>query len=233
MVANCVPGNMMDIVGKPGMYTVVLKVLMPALYGDLKLMAVGHAGPCNAAANAVNNNNVPWSDVKTEVLERFSDMKELGVLHALGDADNTSSYLYIFENLLFKDYELIADAVPGSIVYGLELTSGKIALYTIALQVILPSLLGDLQYLGTGPTSDCEEAMNKINGGNHTFYELLKSKQAGYSITEVGILKGLAEADNTTGYLYVFKNKLWNATWDVMTGDGAASFSTSDRRLIA
>merc|ERR1712137_661486 len=128
---------------------------MPSLYGDLKLMAVGRDGPCMDAANAVNSNTVLVSDV----LDRF-DMKEIGVLKALGDASNTSSYLYVFENEEYVDNELIANCVPGGIVYSLDLTGGVVAAYTIALQTILPSLMGDLQYLGTGPNADCVEGMN-------------------------------------------------------------------------
>jgi len=213
MIANCVPGPMMEIIGRPAMYTIVLKTLIPSIYGDMKLMAIGEEGPCFASANGINDNSVLVDDV----LDKFG-MQNLGLMKATGTYDNKSFYLYVFENLEFEDHEYIADCVPGDVVGTLSFTEGKIALYTVALQTILPSLFGDLKFLGTGPNADCLTGMNAINGGNESIVEMMKDKESGLDISQVGILKGMKVADNTSSYLYVFANKMWNTTWNVMDG---------------
>jgi len=213
MIANCVPGPMMEIVGRPALYTIVLKTLMPTIYGDMKLMAFGEHDPCFEAANSINDNSVLIGDV----IDKYG-MQNLGVIKATGTYDNKSFYLYVFENEEFEDHEYIADCVPGDIVSTLSFTEGKIALYTVALQTILPSLFGDLKFLGTGPNADCMSGMNAINGGNESIVQMMKDKESGLDITQVGILKGMQVADNTSSYLYVFANKMWNTTWNVMDG---------------
>jgi len=214
MIANCVPGPMMDIVGRPSLYTVVLTTLMPTIYGDMKLMAYGEdSGKCFAAANGINDNTVLIGDV----LEKYG-MENLGLLKAMGTYDNHTYYLYVFENKEFEDHEYVADCVPGDIVSGLSFTEGKIALYTVALQTILPSLLGDLKFLGTGPNADCLTGMDLINTGNESLVEMMQDKTSGLEITQVGILAGMNVADNKSSYLYVFANKMWNTTWNVMDG---------------
>jgi len=213
MIANCVPGPMMEIVGRPALYTIVLKTLMPTIYGDMKLMAVGEHDPCFQAANSLNENSVLLDDV----LDKYP-MENLGLVQATGTYDNKSYYLYAFENLEWEDHEYIADCVPGDIVSTLSFTEGKIALYTVALQTILPSLFGDLQFLGTGPNADCLTGMNLINEGNESIVEMMKDKTSDLDITQVGILKGMQVADNTSSYLYVFKNAMWNLTYNIMDG---------------
>jgi len=220
MIANCVPGPMMDIVGRPALYTKVLQILMPSIYSDLKLIAAGDDDTCMSAANSVNSNSVLYGDVTSTEYPSGSGKKmtELGIMKSMEPYDNTTSYLFIFENKEFQDYTYIANSVPGDVVSSLEQTAGKPALYTVALQTILPSLLGDLQYLGeTEIADDSHQAMNAINTGNTSMLELLKDKTSGLAISEVGILNGLKNASIGSSYLYIFKNKMWNGTWDVMT----------------
>eukprot|EP00441_Pelagodinium_beii_P044818 CAMPEP_0197621000 /NCGR_PEP_ID=MMETSP1338-20131121/1665_1 /TAXON_ID=43686 ORGANISM="Pelagodinium beii, Strain RCC1491" /NCGR_SAMPLE_ID=MMETSP1338 /ASSEMBLY_ACC=CAM_ASM_000754 /LENGTH=225 /DNA_ID=CAMNT_0043190319 /DNA_START=125 /DNA_END=802 /DNA_ORIENTATION=+ len=216
MIANCVPGPMMNIVGRPALYTAVLKILMPTIYGDMKFMATGKESECMAAANAVNSNQLlAESDLAATITTDFN-VTELGMVKSMDPYDNTSAYLYVFANEAYRDYEYIANCVPGGVVSSLEQTAGKPALYTVALQTILPSLMGDLQYLGEGP---CGRVMNKINEGNTSVLPLLKDHDPEFEgMDELGILQGLDTADNKSSYLYVFKNKMWNETWGVMTG---------------
>mmetsp|Transcript_91719 Transcript_91719/g.163243 ORF Transcript_91719/g.163243 Transcript_91719/m.163243 type:complete len:248 (-) Transcript_91719:40-783(-) len=212
-IANCVPGPMMDIVGRPALYTKVLEVLMPGLYGDLKLLSKGEEGDCMDAANAINSNSILMENVNS-----VYHMEELGVLKSMEVYDNTTSYLYVFDNAQFQDFHYIGNCVPGGVVGTLNQTGGRIALYTVALQTILPSLLGDLKFLGSGNTEDCLAAQNAINTGNETMLELLKDKTSDLDINQVGIIKGLDIADNMSNYLFVFENAMWNHTWNVMDG---------------
>lgn len=95
------------------------------------------------------------------------------------------------------------------------LQSGKIE----TLQGSCLRFVTDEQVQGeTEIADDSNQAMNAINTGNTSMLELLKDKTSGLAISEVGILNGLKNASTGTSYLYVFKNKMWNGTWDVMTG---------------
>lgn len=211
---NCVPGTivagMEQTSGKIGLYVLALHKLLP-IYGNLALMAEGPDDQCQIAADAVNVNQAK----PAEILTKFLDMKQLGAVQALNKAVVNRSYLYVFRSKAYAEYATIADCVPGPIVGGLSQTGGRIALYSIALKTILPGIFGDLIYLGSGNASSCMDMMNKINQGNRS---VLDSKQEteGSGMKEVGIIKGLNVAANETSYLYVFKNKMWNGTWNVM-----------------
>jgi len=214
--ANCVPGGVVKSLGatdgKVGLYVLALQQIMPTMYGNLKLMAQGPGGECGRAANLVNLNQIQPGDILT----KFTNMTEVGAIQALNKAVANKSYLYVFKSKNFREYSVIADCVPGGIVGGLSQTGGRVALYTMALTTILPGIFGNLQYLGQGNNSACMTMMNAINEGNKTVVDINKKNVASFGMKEIGVLQGLQVADNTTSYIYVFTNKMWNSSWKVM-----------------
>lgn len=215
-VANCVPGGVVKSLGatdgKVGLYVMALQTIMPTLYGNLKLMAVGPGGECGRAANLVNLNLLRPPDILT----KFPNMTEVGVVQSLQKAQTKRSYLYVFKNKAFTEYGVIADCVPGGVVKSLSATGGRIALYTMALTTILPGIVGNLLYLGEGNNSACIKMMNTINMGNKSVVASVKGKKSLFGMKEVGVMQGLQLAQNNKSYIYVFRNKMWNGTWDVM-----------------
>lgn len=215
-VANCVPGVVVKSLGatdgKVGLYVLALQQIMPTIYGNLKLMAKGPHGQCLGAANTVNLNQIQPG----EILTKFTNMTKVDAIQALNKAVANKSYLYVFTSKDFREYSVIADCVPGGIVGGLSQTGGRIALYTMALTTILPGLYGNLQYLGQGNNSACINMMNAINEGNKTVVDINKKNVASFGMKEVGVLQGLNVADNNMSYIYVFKNKMWNSSWQIM-----------------
>jgi len=213
-IGNCVPGPIVaglnQTGGRIGLYTMALNKIMP-IYGNLVLLAEGPGDQCNAAANAVNLNQVAPNDI----LNHYLDMKQLGVLQSMKVANETVSYLYVFKSKIFIEYSEIADCVPGPIVGGLNQTGGRIALYSMALKTIFPGLFGDLVFLGQGNNSACIDMMNKINEGNKTL-QAMKAVAGELSMNEIGIMQGLNAAENDKSYIYIFKNKMWNNTHEVM-----------------
>jgi len=213
-IGNCVPGGIVrgfnKTGGRIGLYTMALTTIMP-IYGNLMLMAQGPSDQCNAAANAVNLNQVHPS----KVLNHYIAMKQIGVLQSMKAADTKTSYLYVFKSKLFIEYSEIADCVPGPIVRGMNLTGGRIALYSMVLKTILPGIFGDLLFLGQGNTSACMDMMNKINEGNQTLKQM-KNLSITLDMKEIGIMQGLNAAEDDKDYIYVFKNKMWNSTNGVM-----------------
>jgi len=213
---NCVPGPIVAGLNQTGgriaLYTMALQKIMP-IYGGLLLMAEGPNLQCGAAANAVNSNQV----LPNQILKHYLGMKQLGTMQSLKEADKSGqvSYLYVFKSKLFVEYSQIADCVPGPIVGSLNQTGGRIALYTMALKTILPSLFGDLLFLGQGNSSACLDMMNGINGGNMTSWKM-KKKVGELGMQEIGVMQGLKLADNDLTYIYVFKNNMWNNTNGVM-----------------
>jgi len=215
-IGNCVPGPIVaglnQTGGRIGLYTMALTKIMP-IYGNLMLMAEGPGDQCNAAANAVNLNQVQ----PNQILNHYLGMKQLGALQSMKVANTTGlvSYLYVFKSKIFIEYSEIADCVPGPIVGGLNQTGGRIALYSMALKTIFPGLFGDLVFLGQGNNSACIDMMNKINEGNKTL-QTMKEVAGELSMNEIGVMQGLNAADNDKSYIYVFKNKMWNNTFEVM-----------------
>eukprot|EP00930_Biecheleria_cincta_P086521 TRINITY_DN757_c0_g1_i1.p1 TRINITY_DN757_c0_g1~~TRINITY_DN757_c0_g1_i1.p1 ORF type:complete len:258 (+),score=38.42 TRINITY_DN757_c0_g1_i1:74-847(+) len=213
---NCVPGSIVaglnQTGGRIGLYTMALQTIMP-IYGNLALMAQGPNDQCSTAANAINLNLVKPKDIK----KHFTGMKEIGALQSLkvGNKSGLVSYLYVFKAKTFIEYSEIADCVPGPIVKGLNQTGGRIALYSMALRTILPDLFGDLVYLGQGNTAACLDMMNHINMGNISISKM-KKDAIKLGLKQIGILQGLKLAEDDKSYLYVFKNKMWNKTWEVM-----------------
>jgi len=215
--ANCVPGDVVaglnQTGGRIGLYVMALKTLLP-IYGNLQLMAKGPPDQCNSAANVVNTNLI---NTPAEIFSRFKNMTQLGAIQSMNLADKSgnTSYFYMFRSKAFRDFEVIADCVPGSIVGGLNQTGGRIALYTMALKTILPGIFGDLLFLGQGNNSACVDMMNAINEGNKSVVTISKAKRNS-PMQEIGVLQGLNVADIDKSYIYVFKNKMWNSTWGVM-----------------
>jgi len=213
---NCVPGPIVagfnQTGGRIALYTMALHQIMP-IYGGLVLMAEGPNLQCGAAANAVNSNQV----MPNQVLKHYLDMKQLGTMQSLKQANKSGkvSYLYVFKSKLFVEYSQVADCVPGGVVGSLNQTGGRIALYSMALKTILPNLFGDLLFLGQGNSSACLDMMNGINGGNMTGWRM-KKKVGELGMQEIGVMQGLKLAENNLTYIYVFKNKMWNGTYDVM-----------------
>lgn len=213
---NCVPGPIVrgfnKTGGRIGLYTLALHTIMP-IYGGLVFMGEGPNDECGAAANAVNANQV----LPNQILNHYLGMKQLGVMQSLEAANNSGlvSYLYVFKSKLFIDYSEIADCVPGPIVRGLNQTGGRIALYSMALKTILPGIFGDLLFLGQGNNSACMDMMNSINEGNVTVPNV-KEVAGELGMKEIGVMQGLSAADNDLSYIYVFKNKMWNSTYDIM-----------------
>jgi hypothetical protein len=189
-----------------------LHKLMP-IYGGLALVAEGPNDQCGAAANAVNANQV----MPNQILNHYLGMKQLGALQSLKEANKSGlvSYLYVFKSKLFIEYSEIADCVPGPIVGGLNQTGGRIALYSMALKTILPGIFGDLLFLGQGESSGCMNMMNSVNEGNRSVPQL-KAMAAEYGMKEIGVMQGLKLADNDKHYIYVFKNKMWNNSHEIM-----------------
>jgi len=213
---NCVPGPIVagfnQTGGRIGLYTMALHKIMP-IYGGLALLAEGPNDQCGAAANAINANQVKPNDV----VNHYLDMKQLGALQSLKEANKSGlvSYLYVFKSKLFTEYSEIADCVPGPIVGGMNQTGGRIALYSMALKTILPKIFGDLLFLGHGNNSACIGMMNSINEGNRSCSEE-RGLGAELGMKELGVLQGLKLADNDKSYIYVFKNKMWNNSHEVM-----------------
>jgi len=213
---NCVPGPIVaglnQTGGRIGLYTMALHKLMP-IYGGLALVAEGPNDQCGAAANAVNANQV----MPNQILNHYLGMKQLGALQSLKEANKSGlvSYLYVFKSKLFIDYSEIADCVPGPIVGGLNQTGGRIALYSMALKTILPGIFGDLLFLGQGNSSACMDMMNSINEGNNHVPKM-KAVAGEHGMEEIGVMQGLKLADNDKSYIYVFKNKMWNNSHDIM-----------------
>jgi len=218
-IGNCVPGSIVaglnQTGGRIGLYTMALHKIMP-IYGNLLFMAEGPPDQCNAAADAVNLNQVQ----PDEILNHYLAMKQLGALQSMKVANTTGlvSYLYVFKSKIFIEYSEIADCVPGPIVGGLNQTGGRIALYSMALKTILPDLFGDLLFLGQGDNGACVDMMNKINEGNQTV-TTMKAVAGELNMQEIGILQALNLANNSKSYIYVFKNKMWNNTHEVMIPD--------------
>lgn len=215
-VANCVPGTVVKTLkatdGKIGLYVMALQKLMPTLYGNLLLMAQGPGRECGRAASLVNLNQLQPDNILT----KFTNMSKVSAIQSLNKAVSNKSYLYVFKNKAFKSYSIIADCVPGGVVGGLSQTGGRVALYTMALKTILPGLFGDLMYLGQGNNSVCINMMNAINEGNKSVVSINKKNVGSFGMQEVGVLQGMNLANNSKSYIYVFKNKMWNKTWDVM-----------------
>eukprot|EP00930_Biecheleria_cincta_P086523 TRINITY_DN757_c0_g1_i3.p1 TRINITY_DN757_c0_g1~~TRINITY_DN757_c0_g1_i3.p1 ORF type:complete len:276 (+),score=35.85 TRINITY_DN757_c0_g1_i3:63-890(+) len=213
--ANCVSGTVVkglkQTQGRIGLYVMALQTLMP-IYGNLVLMAQGPRPQCRTAANVINLNllNEPM-----DVFKHFENMTQIGALQSLQEGDKTKGYLYVFRSKAYTEYNWIADCVPGPIVKGLKQTGGRIALYTMALTTILPGLFGDLVYLGEGNNSACIDMMNSINMGNNSVLSVSKVKK-NIGMKEIGVLQGLQVADKDKSYIYVFKNKMWNSTNNIM-----------------
>eukprot|EP00930_Biecheleria_cincta_P086524 TRINITY_DN757_c0_g1_i4.p1 TRINITY_DN757_c0_g1~~TRINITY_DN757_c0_g1_i4.p1 ORF type:complete len:276 (+),score=43.72 TRINITY_DN757_c0_g1_i4:58-885(+) len=213
--ANCVSGTIVKELkqtqGRIGLYVMALQTLMP-IYGNLVLMAQGPAPQCGTAANAINLNllNEPM-----DVFKHFKNMTQIGALQSLQKGNIHKGYLYVFRSKGYAEYNWIADCVPGPIVKGLDQTGGRIALYTMALTTILPGLFGDLVYLGEGNNSACVDMMNSINEGNSSVVSISKVKN-NMGMKQIGVLQGLKVADNHKSYIYVFKNKMWNTTNNIM-----------------
>eukprot|EP00930_Biecheleria_cincta_P044124 TRINITY_DN3027_c0_g1_i2.p1 TRINITY_DN3027_c0_g1~~TRINITY_DN3027_c0_g1_i2.p1 ORF type:complete len:255 (-),score=33.64 TRINITY_DN3027_c0_g1_i2:35-799(-) len=219
-VANCVPGGVVQSLqqtqGKIGLYVLALQTIMPTLYGNLMLMTEGPTTECQDAANLVNSNQI----FPEHILQHYPKMSQLGAIKGLQEANISKSYLYVFKNKAYTEYAIIADCVPGPIVGGLDQTGGRVALYTMALKTILPGLFGDLLYIGEGKNPGCIEMMNAINMGNKTIVTTdKKTAPKSFGMREMGVLQGLKQADNEQSYIYVFKNKMWNSTWQVMIPD--------------
>jgi len=218
-VANCVPGEIAGSLNQTkGLiigYVKALQTILPDIYGDMKLMAVGDSASCGLASTDINSNFVTPDQI-LKLPKTYPNMHEVGILKGIKKANFTKSYLYVFTNKYEVDYSMIANCVPGSVAATLNQTKGLIIAYTKALQTILPSLYGDMKYLGVGESDGCIDAMNAINQGNHSVYDLLK-KGTYDTMSEVGILKGLKKANENKSYLYVFNNGMWNGTWNIMS----------------
>eukprot|EP00930_Biecheleria_cincta_P086525 TRINITY_DN757_c0_g1_i5.p1 TRINITY_DN757_c0_g1~~TRINITY_DN757_c0_g1_i5.p1 ORF type:complete len:269 (+),score=32.92 TRINITY_DN757_c0_g1_i5:62-868(+) len=213
--ANCVSGTIVkgleQTQGRIGLYVMALQTLLP-VYGNLYLMAEGPAEQCGAAMNAINANLLIEP---MDIFKHYENMTQVGALQSLQKGNIDKGYLYVFRSKAYPEYDYIADCVPGPIVKGLSQTGGRIALYTMALTTILPGLFGDLMYLGEGNNSACIDMMNSINTGNKSIVDIPKFKKK-MGMKEVGILQGLKVADNHKSYIYVFKNKMWNTTEQIM-----------------
>lgn len=211
-VSGPIVGGLDQTGGRIGLYAIALRTILP-VYGNLKWMGKGPNDQCGTAANAINLNLVRYQDIR----DHFRNMTQIGALQAmqLADKSGQESYLYVFKSKAFIEYHEIANCVPGGIVKGLSQTGGRIALYTVALQTILPEVFGGLKYLGEGNSSACESSMNTINMGNKSLVEA-KQLIANSGMKEVGVLQGMQLAQENKSYLYVFKNKMWNNTWEVM-----------------
>eukprot|EP00930_Biecheleria_cincta_P104155 TRINITY_DN96337_c0_g1_i1.p1 TRINITY_DN96337_c0_g1~~TRINITY_DN96337_c0_g1_i1.p1 ORF type:complete len:275 (+),score=32.34 TRINITY_DN96337_c0_g1_i1:95-826(+) len=219
LISNCVPGSVIEghkqTQGKIGLYATVLKDTLPELYGDLKLLAVGPRDKCLETEQNINQNSVLLRDI----MVKFPDMNLVDIPKALHKAQRDRSYLFVFHNKYHVNYPFIGNCVPGGIVKQLNQTRGKIGLYSMALKMLLPNLMGDLVYLGSGSAASCITGMNNVNEGNLTFLHSAMTHQTYQKLHKVGLVKALSTADDDINYLYVFRNKMWNSTYHIMDGD--------------
>lgn len=102
-----------------------------------------------------------------------------------------------------EGYEFLANCVPGDIVKDLAQTQGKVGLYVMALQKIVP-LYGNLKLMAEGPGDECGEAATLVNVNQIRPQEIVTKFT---NMTEVGALQSLKTAVSNRSYLYVFKNK--------------------------
>ena len=115
----------------------------------------------------INTNKIYGStkDVAKQIFEESGceavseeDMEKMGTAGC--------NYVSVFKNQLHAEHEYAANCVPAQVckqdVVGM--TKGLVATYGVVLQ-ILQGNLGQLAYIGEGPTEDCMEGMNKINEG--------------------------------------------------------------------
>jgi hypothetical protein len=259
-VATCVAGEAIahnhDSNGVIGEYASSL-AKVTSYFGDLNLMAAGPIDQCNAAANAVNVNYYPNKDSlrpnalpefdtvfsQAKLLIDYEGLKEVSTKDALNTADPGSAYLFVYQHKNFHSYDVIADCVPGDVVAGLEQSGGLTAGYTVALQTIMPTLFGDLSFLGrTKYAGHCLDVMNMINTASTNITQLKKDgafdkgdedgvEELKMKINPFAMLKDpkaaildaakkahlLEKGDSNYTYLYIFKNKMWNADTGLLT----------------
>eukprot|EP00933_Yihiella_yeosuensis_P011366 TRINITY_DN118620_c0_g1_i1.p1 TRINITY_DN118620_c0_g1~~TRINITY_DN118620_c0_g1_i1.p1 ORF type:complete len:276 (-),score=29.58 TRINITY_DN118620_c0_g1_i1:174-905(-) len=214
-IANCVPGDIIrgqeETDGKVVHYTKALQAVLPNIYGDLALLAESDTGTCLTAADLVNTNKVTSETVMTKVPELVG----LNYTTADKQAALNKGYLYIFSNKNFKEHKFVAHCVPGGIVGSLPNTKGTIALYSMALRTMLPTMIGKLAYLAKGQADVCITAAEKVNDGLFSPQDLKDGKM---KLDAVGMAEGLKKADDKYSYLYVTENKLWDLKTDAWEG---------------
>jgi hypothetical protein len=231
-LATCIPGSSVagqeETKGLIGPYAQALQKTIPS-YGDVNMIAEGPEDQCLAAANAVNTNVYPSKDQlrvspslefekafpSPKLLVDHPDLTEIPLKTAFHEADSQKSYLYVFQNNDFVEHDVLADCVPGGVVGSLTQSMGMVGLYTIALQTILPNLLGDLKFLGkTKIAGACLALADRLNSGNATLSELKKEGafkgDTDENVKEVKIFNVLSKGDANYTYLYVMQNKMWD-----------------------
>ncbi|CAE8583684.1 unnamed protein product [Polarella glacialis] len=202
--ANCVPGvtvkGLLSTYGAVGPYAKALQVMLPGLYGNLTLLAVGAGTGCLDAQSALNENTVRPDEVEAKY-----GMQALSPEHALQQADIQNNYLYVFETSNFRTTSFSSVCIAGLDIAG----GGGISLFAVTLQKTTPTLYGQLEYIGKSETaSECTQASNMINA-NAAAPSLLRHDQFP-GVSELGNLEGLQRGNFSRTYLYVFRNQMWN-----------------------
>eukprot|EP00442_Polarella_glacialis_P020785 CAMPEP_0115073562 /NCGR_PEP_ID=MMETSP0227-20121206/14849_1 /TAXON_ID=89957 /ORGANISM="Polarella glacialis, Strain CCMP 1383" /LENGTH=236 /DNA_ID=CAMNT_0002460423 /DNA_START=120 /DNA_END=830 /DNA_ORIENTATION=+ len=208
--ANCVEGFIVggvSTLSTVGHYTPILQSLLPTTYGKLKLLAVGAQPDCEHAANAINENTVSLYKVAKKYY-----LQALNPSQVSQPANIQRSYLYVFETGNYSSYHFISVCTAGFTVASMNQTGGRIALYVVALQTLMPRLYGDFNFLGKSETAaECLQASNLVNSANATVLTLLH-KHHFPGVKSVGLFGGLEKGNASLTYLYVFRNKVWNET---------------------
>jgi len=212
----CIKGN--DILhskhanGTIGGFTKQLQRGYPTTYGNLAgVMVTDTHGHCLSAEYGLNLNRVTLDALPTEYGMKAADENST--------ARDDHTYLYIFDNLNFYNYQYISDCVPGGVVGTnlFNMTGGYIGVYTVVLQALLGTVDDSLVYLGRSNSSTpCLDMAEHINKGNLTTLLQLQKNQLPDKMQQVGALGSTKVGDPKYSYLYVFTNKLWNATWDMI-----------------
>ena len=116
--------------------------------------------------NSINTNEIYGStkDVVKSFAESGCSPVATKDMEKMGTAG--CNYISVFENENHADHEYAANCVPAQVCMNdvVGMTKGLVATYGVVLQ-ILQGNLGQLAYIGEGPTGDCYEGMNKINLG--------------------------------------------------------------------
>jgi len=202
---------------------------------DLSLGALETAGSCCAqfSGNAqrmsqeILINRIYGS---TDIMKKTIKAYDCGVVSGEDmqmRANASCSYLWVFANKDQPKNVFAANCVPASVCAGdvVGMTKGKIATYGVVLQVLQENL-GGLDFLGEGPKEACYDAMTKVNVGNfsslreektHKFGSIVLYKSTEWNVTGMKKLTTLTslgdcKADSPeTGYLFIHKNKYWDA----------------------
>ncbi|CAE8743708.1 unnamed protein product [Polarella glacialis] len=158
------------------------------------MLAVGANPDCEHAANAINENTVSLYKVAKKFYLHYLSPSQVSQ-----PANIQRSYLYVFETSNYSSYHFISVCTAGFTVASMNQTGGRIALYVVALQTLMPRLYGDFNFLGKSETA--ADAANAINENTVRPYEVAKKFYLHY-LTPSQVSQ---PANIERSYLYVFE----------------------------